>query len=289
MNYISEFDKDYELYSECAVMYANIADPRGMPCAHYHNDYEFYFLISSSRKYFLSTQIFTIQPNQIMLIKPHVPHQCPYQVTNNLNIPYERYVLYVSPKMISELCKEFSSVSKTADTLFFNLSEKAFKQAIKLLLKIKKETDLKDKYSGDSIKATLAELLLLIHRNNNISTLSVTKSDIRLQNAIDYIIENYAEPLTLEKCADVACMSHSHFSRVFHQTTSLRFKEFINGVRIDKACELLESTNESIAQIALMAGFSSESYFGYIFRKLKKLSPSKYRAEYGKKNSDLSL
>lgn len=278
MNYTSKFDKDYDLYSECAVAYANVADPSGMPCAHHHNDYELYFLISGSRKYFLSTQIFTIQPNQIMLIKPNVSHQ----VTINLNIPYERYVLYISPKMMSQLCNEFPSINQTPDTPFFNLPENAFKQAIKLLLKLKHETHIRDTHSGDSIKSTLAELLISIHRNNNISTISTSKSDIRLQNAIDYIIENYAEPLTLEECAKVACMSNSHFSRVFHQTTALSFKEFLNRIRIDKACELLENTSESITQIALIVGFSSESYFGYIFRKIENVSPSDYRINFNK-------
>lgn len=280
LNYTSEFDMDYSLYSDCAVTYANVEDPRGMPFAHHHNDYELYFLISGSRKYFLSTQIFTIQPNQIMLIKPNVSHQ----VTINLNIPYERYVLYITPKMMSELCKEYPAISQTPEIPFFNLPESTFKQVIKLLLKLKHETNIQDTYSKDYIKSTLAELLILIHRNNNTLTLSTSKKDMRLQNAIDYILENYAEPLTLEECAHIAYMSHSHFSRIFHQTTALSFKEFLNKTRIDKACELLENTSEPITQIALMVGFSSESYFGYIFKKAKNLSPSSYRTLH-KKNT----
>lgn len=278
MNYTSKFDKDYELYSECAVAYANVKDPRGMPCAHHHNDYELYFLVSGSRKYFLSTQIFTVQPNQIMLIKPNISHQ----VTINLNIPYERYVLYISPKMMSELCKEYPSINQTPMTPFFNLSENTFKQTIKLILKLQKETQIQDSHSKDSIKSTLADLLILIHRNNNLSNLSSNKKDARLQNAIDHIINNYVEPLTLEECAFVACMSPSHFSRVFHKTTALSFKEFLNRIRIDKAIELLESTNYSIADIAQKVGFSTESYFGYIFKKLKKTSPSNYRVKHNK-------
>lgn len=273
MTHTSKFDNDYEMYSECAVTYANIDDPRGMDCAHHHNDYELYFLISGSRKYFLSTQIFTIQPNQIMLIKPNVPHQ----VTINLNIPYERYVLYISPKMMSDLCKEFPSINQIPSTPFFNLQENTFKQAIKLLIKLQRETVIQDTFSSDCIKSTLAELLIFITRNNHIASLTTNKKDIHLQNAINYILENYSEPLTLEDCANIACMSHSHFSRVFHKTTALSFKEFLNQIRIDRACELLENTSKPISQIALIVGFSSESYFGYIFRKLKKISPSDYR------------
>ena len=273
--FTSKFDKDYELYSECAVAYANVDDPRGMPCAHHHNDYELYFLISGSRKYFLSTQIFTVQPNQIMLIKPNVSHQ----VTINLNIPYERYVLYISPKMMSKLCDEYPSLSRTPNTPFFNLPEDIFADAIELLIKLKQETDIQDTHSNDSIKSTLAELLIMIHRNNDVSSLSTSKIDMRLQNSIDYIIEHYAEQITLEDCAAVACMSHSHFSRVFHKMTALSFKEFLNRIRIDKACELIESTSDSIADISQNVGFSSESYFGYVFRLIKGVSPTTYKKQ----------
>lgn len=273
LNGVSTFDKCYDLNFECAVDYEKVDNPSSMPYAHHHDDYELYFLISGSRKYFLSTQIFTIQPNQIMLIKPNASHQ----VTINLNIPYERYVLYISTKMMSKLCKEFPSISQTPNTPFFSLPENAFKQTIKLLTSLQHETNIKDSHSSDIVKSLLAELLILIHRNADTTSSAASKKDIRLQNAIDYMIENFAEPLTLKKCAEIACMSRTHFSRVFHQTTASNFKEFLNQIRINKACELLAETNETVAQIALLVGFSSESYFGHIFRKTKKISPSKYR------------
>lgn len=287
MNYQSKFDKDYNMYCDCAVSYAKVDDPKGMSCAHYHNDYELYFLVSGSRKYFLSTQIFTIQPNQIMLIKPNESHQ----VNVNLNIPYERYVLYVSPKMMSYLCKDFPSIKQTPETPFFSLPDNAFEDAINLLIKLKNEIDTKDIHSEDSIKSTIAELFILIHRNSSNRTIfSSSKSDIRLQNAINYILANYSEPLTLVDCAKVACMSRSHFSREFHKTTALSFKEFLNRIRVDKACELLETSNESIADISQNIGFTTESYFGYIFRTIKGISPTTYKKQFLKnKNVDSNL
>ena len=81
----------------------------------------------------------------------------------------------------------------------------------------------------------------------------------------------------MEECANVACFSHSHFSKIFHETTALSFKEFLNHVRVEKACDILENTYIPITEIAFMVGFSSESYFGYVFRRIKKISPSNYR------------
>ncbi|MCQ2451220.1 MAG: helix-turn-helix transcriptional regulator, partial [Clostridia bacterium] len=77
----------------------------------------------------------------------------------------------------------------------------------------------------------------------------------------------------------IAYMSPSHFSREFHKVTGLSFKEFLNKTRVDASLKLLEARQDSIAQIAQLTGFSSESYFGYVFNNIKGVSPSKYRTK----------
>ncbi len=98
MAYFSQFDHFYELKYGCAINYARIEDPKGMSSAHHHDDYEFYFLDSGNRKYYASNKVYTIKPYQIVIFKPNVPHQ----VTINLNVPYERHLLYVTPKLVNK-------------------------------------------------------------------------------------------------------------------------------------------------------------------------------------------
>ena len=272
MNTISQLDHFYDLHLNCATHYARVEDPKGMSRPHHHNDYEIYFLISGNRKYFISNTIYTLRPHQIVIFEPGVPHQ----VTVNLNAPYERHLIYVTPTLFAEILRENPSLKSIVSTQLFNLSEEHFEEALLFISKINKETACCDPYSADIIKNTLAELLLFLGRHNDTSHIVIDKGDLRIQNAIDYILENYTEPITLADCAKIACMSPTHFSKVFHKTTAIGFKEFLNKIRIDKACEWLEKTKKPISHIAQSVGFATESHFSFTFKNLLGVSPSAY-------------
>ena len=273
--YFSHFDHSYKIKYDCAIDYEKVEVPNGMISAHHHDDYELYFLDSGNRKYYASNKVFTIKPHQIVIFKPNVPHQ----VTINLNFPYERHLLYVTPKLMDTILLENPQIKLDNKTQLFNLSKKSYEYAIKLISKINNEFQHSDNFSPIAIKNTLVELLIFIFRNHDTSTIVVEKSDQRIQSAINFILSNYANSITLLDCAKIAYMSPSHFSREFHKTTALSFKEFLNKIRVDASLELLKTTQNSIAQVAQLVGFSSESYFGYVFKEINGISPSQYRVK----------
>lgn len=281
MNYVSsQFDQLYKLNLNCATHYGFFSNPKGMTCPHHHNDYEIYFLISGNRKYFIQNTIYTLQPNQIVIFKPNLPHQ----VTVNLNIPYERRLLYLTPQLFTEILNNNSCLKSIADTQFFNLKKEDFDKALSFLEKIEEEVKNNDKYSLDNIRNIVAELLIFIDRHNDTSDIIINKSDLRIQLAIDYIIDHYSEPITLNDCAKIASMNYHAFSKAFQKTTAISFKDFLTKIRIDKACELLETTDFSITKIAELVGFSSDNYFSTTFKALHKISPTAYRNQYKKAN-----
>ena len=72
-------------------------------------------------------------------------------------------------------------------------------------------------------------------------------------------------------------ISRSYLSKKFKQTTGFGFKEYLLNVRIKEACRLLLETNHSITDIAFACGFNDSNYFGDAFRRIKGISPNKYR------------
>ena len=88
------------------------------------------------------------------------------------------------------------------------------------------------------------------------------------------------EQLSLNSTAEEVELSSSHFSRMFKKTTGRTFLEYLMDVRIKKACELLRDTDRSITNVAFDVGFNDSSYFGKVFRKHTRMSPSKYRAKH---------
>ena len=282
MNLISsELDRFYDLNLNCATHRAYVENPQGMTCPHHHEDYEIYFLISGNRKYFISNTIYTLQPNQVVIFKPNIPHQ----VTVNLNVPYERQLVYVTPQLFSEIIDNNPSLKSIFDFQLFNLSDSNFAKALDIISEINKEFERNDEYSQCIIKNLIADLLMFICRHNDTSNLVLNKSDLRIQSVIDFILEHYSEHITLADCAKIACMHYNTFSAVFQKETAIGFKDFLIRTRIDKGRELLETTDYSITKIAELTGFCTATHFTSTFRNLLDVSPKEYRTRKRKQNT----
>jgi len=82
----------------------------------------------------------------------------------------------------------------------------------------------------------------------------------------------------LENLASELGVSYSWFRRSFQTQTGFTPQRFRGLQRLDRACQLLTDSGQSIATIARELGFSSQAYFARMFRKETGLSPSVWRA-----------
>ena len=81
----------------------------------------------------------------------------------------------------------------------------------------------------------------------------------------------------LQDVAGEVGMSQSHFSTVFAQETGITFTQYLTGLRIGKAKELLAATDMRSSEIALAVGYNDAHYFSYLFKKQTGVTPSEYR------------
>lgn len=102
-----------------------------------------------------------------------------------------------------------------------------------------------------------------------------TASHDSVKSILQYCSEHYTEPITLESMAQHLHLSKFYISHVFHQRMQLGFAEFINSLRIKRACELLQQ-GYPITEAAFSAGFSSIRTFNRAFRKVTNLAPRDY-------------
>ena len=101
-----------------------------------------------------------------------------------------------------------------------------------------------------------------------------------IRQAKEYIELHYADPeLSLNEVATQANLSPSHFSAVFSQETHQTFKEYLTGVRINKAKELLRMTTLRSAEIAYQVGYNDPHYFSSVFKRNTGLSPIEFRSQ----------
>ena len=83
--------------------------------------------------------------------------------------------------------------------------------------------------------------------------------------------------LSLSLISEELEITPTYFSAFFIREMGMGFHEYVTGLRIERAKELLEQTNEKIGQIAQACGFRSASYFTVVFRKQLGISPNEYR------------
>ena len=96
-----------------------------------------------------------------------------------------------------------------------------------------------------------------------------------------YMSEHFTDPnLMLQDVAKAVGMSNSRFSTVFSQQTGQTFTEYLIYLRLNKAKEMLRTTNIKSSQIARESGYNDSHYFSYIFKKNTGITPSEYRMQY---------
>lgn len=98
-----------------------------------------------------------------------------------------------------------------------------------------------------------------------------------MKAAVDYICENYANPLNMATVSNHVSLNYSYFSETFKQFTGMSFVNYVKKVRIEKAKELLEHTRGKVYEIAEQVGFESVKQFNRVFREQEGISPMEYR------------
>ncbi|MEM0964868.1 MAG: AraC family transcriptional regulator [Verrucomicrobiota bacterium] len=102
----------------------------------------------------------------------------------------------------------------------------------------------------------------------------------RLFKAVRIMQENYGSDLRISELARSCGLSHSQFVRRFHSVFGMSPKEYLQRVRVRKACRLLETTDSTVASVGLRCGFYDHSHFSRAFRTQTGMSPSVYRKEH---------
>lgn len=89
--------------------------------------------------------------------------------------------------------------------------------------------------------------------------------------------EHFQEKITLPEVAEKIYVSQWHLSKLLNRHMGKNFSEILNGIRIEKAKELMKDPSLRLADIAEMVGFLDVAHFSRVFKKLTGVSAGEYR------------
>ena len=107
--------------------------------------------------------------------------------------------------------------------------------------------------------------------------ISDMKSRNKIKLAVKYIEDNYFLDFSITDLAYEYAMSPNYFSTSFKEETGMTIVNYTKKLRMEKACELLEKTGQSVAEISQAVGYSDSQYFFRVFKKEMGITPLQYR------------
>lgn len=251
-----------------------------MPCAHCHDYYELYYLVSGERKIFIKDSVYYMQPGDAVIIHKNDLHKTTFLEKGK----HERIVITFDEAFLSGFANRLEDGALTSKKIRFQQGERAYLE--QLLVRAIKEKEADDQYGEYLCRLHIYEVILCLLRcaaeykgQNAFDEILVNDIEKEIQKAAKYIYHHYDQPLTLRGMAGIAGMSQQYFSKRFKRVTGFGFKEYLTMLRINHSKELLQDSHLSVTQIGIRCGFSDGNYFGDAFRKAVGMSPVQYRSE----------
>lgn len=253
---------------------------------HYHEEFELMYSMKGEGVRIVGDNMDHFNENELVFLGSNVPHLFKHEEKGN-PLPVDFIVIKFNALFDGQYplfqLPEFSKINQflTNSNRGILFSKQTIEKVKEYLIKITESSDA-DRF------IYLFTILNILASETDFEQLSEepfslrksAKGEDRTQKVIDYISVNYTKNITLEDLAEVAYMTTNSFCRFFKDRTGKTAFQFLREFRINKACQMLINGEKSIAEICYDTGFNSFSSFNRIFKKLKNISASEYKARY---------
>lgn len=106
-----------------------------------------------------------------------------------------------------------------------------------------------------------------------------------IQDVSAWIQLHIQEDISLAQVAEKFSLTPNYLGTLFKKTMGVSYNDYLNNLRINRACHLLQTSNLSMKNVASESGYHSVEYFNYIFKKFCGITPSQYRTAVSDKNT----
>ena len=251
---------------------------------HFHDEYELHLITASAGKTFVGDWIGSFEPGQLVLCGPRLPHNwismdLPAEglIQRDLVIQFQHAPLEQACQAIPEF-RELQPLLERArhGIEFFGFAQSGPQrwQQVKQATGLRRLAAFLD-FMTDLARWTDYRLLSHVQMQG-----ADTDAELEQINAIvRRITENLAEPWAANEAAAGLGMSESRFSRFFRRATGNTYTDFVNRVRVNRACQLLMNSDRYITNVCYDVGFNNVANFNRRFLQIKGMTPSEFRRQ----------
>lgn len=126
------------------------------------------------------------------------------------------------------------------------------------------------------IRCLLVEMLIEAMREIGKSDRTDMQSDT-VREIASYVRSHYGEKIKLSDMARQYSYSLPHLSKKFQQEMGMGFSDYLQRIRLEQSCRMLECSDKSIGEIAALCGYTDIKFFNRIFRESLKMSPREFK------------
>jgi AraC-like DNA-binding protein len=260
--------------------------PVGKHPERYFHDHEFseiVLILKGQAFHLVDDKSCAIKANDVLIIHPG--HRHAFDQTGNMeliNIIYDQeqlsmplldgYLLPLFNVIFPHKPIENSNIAKPIISL-----QKKEADEIHSLIKCLNE-ELKGSNPGNLFYslALFMEIIILMARHGS-SEAPTYQAQILIGKATKFMNNNFQRNISIQELCRIAKMSERNFFRNFKNSAGCSPLDYLRKIRIQRASEILLSTDKSISEIALECGFSDSNYFCRTFRKEMSTSPRQFR------------
>jgi len=240
---------------------------------HIHNGYVLWLNSEGGEQYKLKGSSTILQPGSVSIIEPGIVH------SNRPSNPAKRHLrsLYLDERFFLHLEKLFTGQNAKNLTLPTSVIENRECWQVAILLHEAIITNQAQLLIDELIVSLFSKIEILQFEKVISRGFSFNSSD-RLNNLVQFMRAHSSDDISLDKLAEIAKCTSYHVIRLFRNEVGMSPHAYLIQLRLEKARQLI-SKGKSIADAALLAGFSDQSHLTRSFKKRYGLTPGRYGSQ----------
>lgn len=225
-------------------------------------DYQIIYLYRGSGHYLLDGEWVGVPAGNLLLFRPGEPQVYSYYASEKPEV----YWIHFTGTACDEILEKYGIRNCYIGE---NLSLKLLFQDMIAELQLKKAM-----YNEITI-SSFYKMMALINRFGGQGT-GGAEENFSIDRLIMKLNQSYQEPWSVAAMADYCKLSESYFSHLFKTCTGKAPMHFLNGLRMERAKDLLFTNTMSVSAVSALVGFEDPLYFSRVFKKFIGVSPKQF-------------